>query len=113
MSFARALRVAATGAAAALVVGTLTTTAAEAAPPTKPGGVTGVAAVVTAHPTSYDVAATWNAVTGATSYKVSLTKGGATLASTSVTTTSWSPTVTTGPGTASLSVRAVITKRAG
>jgi hypothetical protein len=113
MSFARALRVAATGAAVALVVGTLTTTAAEARPPTKPGGVTGVAAVVTAHPTSYDVAATWNAVTGATSYKVSLTKGGATLASTSVTTTSWSPTVTTGPGTASLSVRAVITKRAG
>src|SRR5690242_9282339 len=98
MLFSRALRVAATGAAVALVVGTLTTTAAEAKPPTKPGGVTGVKAVVTAHPTSYDVAATWDAVTNATSYKVALTKGGATLASANVTTASWSPTVTTGPG---------------
>jgi hypothetical protein len=112
MSFPRVLRVAATSAALALVVGTVTATAAEAGKPAP--APTGIAATVTAHPSgTYDVAASWNATASATSYKVSLTKGGATLASATVTKTSWTPTVTTTPGSASLSVRAVIGKRQG
>ena len=49
----------------------------------------------------------------ASSYRVALSKAGATLASTTVTTPSWSPTVTTTPGNASLSVRAVVLRKPG
>ena len=44
---------------------------------------------------------------------MALTKGGATLSSATVNTTSWKPTVTTTPGNASLSVRALVGKRPG
>ncbi len=113
MHVARTLRTTALGLAVALVIGSVGVAAAAEAKPTKPGGVTGLAAVVTPHPTSYDVAATWNATANATSYKVALSKSGTTLASATVTTTSWTPTVTTAPGTASLSVRAVAGRRPG
>jgi hypothetical protein len=94
-----------------LAVGTVGATAAEAKPATAP---TGLAALVTAHQDgSFGVAATWNAVARATSYRVALKESGTTLASKTVTTTSWSPTVTTSPGNASLSVRAVIARKPG
>jgi hypothetical protein len=112
MHVVRTFRMSAAVVAATLAVGAVGTSAAEAKP-TRPGSVSGLAAVVTPHDTSYDVAATWNATPNATSYRVALTKGGTTLASASVKTTSWSKTVTTSPGTASLSVRAVITRKPG
>ena len=56
---------------------------------------TGLAASVDAHPGgTYDVSASWDVSAGATSYRVTLTKGGTTLASKTVTTNAWSPTVT-------------------
>jgi hypothetical protein len=113
MLLARALRVSATSAALALVVGTVTTTAAEAKP-TKPGGVPNVAGVATWHSgTTYDVNATWGAVANATGYRVSIVKGATTLASKTVTTLSWDPTVTSGPGQATLQVQAVINHSKG
>ena len=106
----RTFRMAAATLAAAVAVGTVGSMPAWAGKP--PPAPTGLAATVTAHPDgTYDVAATWNAVTSATSYRVSLTKCGATLSSGTVTTTSWSPTVTSTPGNASLSVRAVVGRR--
>ncbi len=108
----RTFRMAAATLAAAVAVGTVGSMPAWAGKPAP--APTGLAATVTAHPDgTYDVAATWNAVTSATSYRVSLTKGGATLSSGTVTTTSWSPTVTSTPGNASLSVRAVVGRRQG
>jgi hypothetical protein len=107
----RTFRMSAAVVAATLAVGALGTTAAEAKPAPAP---TGLAATVIAHQNgSYDVSASWNAVPSATSYRVALTKGGTTLSSATVTVTSWSPTVTTSPGTASLSVRAVIGRKPG
>ena len=111
MHVVRTFRMAATVVAAVLAVGTLGATAAEAKPAPAP---TGLAATVSGHQNgSFDVAASWNAVANATSYRVALTKGGATLSSATVNTTSWKPTVTTTPGNASLSVRALVGKRPG
>lgn len=112
MHVVRTFRMSAFVAAAALTLGALSTGAAEAGkPPPRP---TGLQATVTPHAGgTYDVATTWNAVANATAYKVSITKGGQTLASKSVTTTSWSPTVTSTPGTATLNVRALVGRRQG
>jgi hypothetical protein len=114
MSFTRALRAAACSVVLALAVSTVTTTGADAATGKPAPAPTGLAATVTAHANgSYDVDASWNATANATGYRVALTKGGATLASTTVKTASWSPTVTATPGNASLSVRAVLGKKPG
>jgi hypothetical protein len=97
--------------AAVLALGTVAPTASAARPAPAP---TGLAATVTDNQDgSYRVAATWNAVAQATAYRATLTKAGVTLASATVTDTSWSPTVSTTPGTASLSVRAVVRHRPG
>jgi hypothetical protein len=113
------LRTSALLAASALMAGTVlgTVTVASAAPH-RPGPVTGLVAsadATSASPstTSYAVTSSWNPVSNATSYKVSLTKGGTTLASAKVTGTSWSPTVQSTPGSASLSVHAVNGHRQG
>ena len=106
-------------AASALVAGTVvgTATAASAAPH-RPSVVTGLVASagatsVSPTTTSYAVTSSWNPVSNATAYKVSLTKGGTTLTSAKVIGTSWSPTVQSTPGNASLSVRAVNGHRQG
>jgi hypothetical protein len=113
MSFARAVRAVAATSVLAMAVGVVTTTSAQAAGKPAPGP-TGLAATVTAHPGGgYDVATSWNAVASATGYRVALTKGGATLSTATVKTTTWSPTVTSTPGNASLSVRAVLGKKPG
>ena len=97
--------------ATALVLGPVGISPAEARPAPAP---TGLAAEVTGYEDgSYDIAATWDVVANATSYRVALTKAGATLASGTVTEPSWSPTVTATPGNASLSVRAVIGRKRG
>ncbi|HEX4686348.1 MAG TPA: hypothetical protein VH228_06175 [Nocardioides sp.] len=112
MYVARMLRMSAAAVAAVLAVGTIGATAAEAGKP--PAAPTGLSASVTPHQNgTYDVAASWNAVASATSYRVALTKGGTTLSTATVTATSWAPTVTATPGNASLSVRAVVGKRPG
>src|SRR5215212_3484834 len=95
----------------ALVIGAVGVTPAQAKPAPAP---TGLAADVTPHLNgSYDIAASWNASPRATSYRVTLTQGGATLASAKVTTTHWSQTVTATPGTASLKVRPVVRNQPG
>ena len=100
--------------AAALAVGTAGTASASAAKPTKPGGVTGLAATVTPHQeATYSVDASWNAVSNATSYRVNVVKGGVTLATATVTTNAWSPTFASSPGTGTLSVRAVAKRQPG
>ena len=112
MFAARTLRTSAAALAALVAAGTIGTAPAMAGKP--PPAPTGLTASATAHQDgSYDVTASWNAVASATSYRVSLTKSGTTLSSTTVTTTSWAPTVTATPGNASLSVRAVVGKRPG
>jgi 5'-nucleotidase len=62
---------------------------------------------------TYAVSASWDAVAKATSYRVSLTKSGTTLTTATVPSTIWAATVTTTPGTASLSVRAVVGHKPG
>lgn len=107
----RTLRAPAVVAAAAVLLTAIGAAPAVARPAPAP---TGLAADVTAHEDgTYDVAATWNAVPTATSYRVALSKGSTTLASTTVTTAAWSPTVTAAPGNASLSVRAVVGRKPG
>jgi hypothetical protein len=112
MFAARTLRTSAAALAALVAAGTIGTAPAMAGKPLpKP---TGLAASVDAHPGgTYDVSASWDVSAGATSYRVTLTKGGATLASKTVTTNAWSPTVTASPGTATLSVRAVAGRKPG
>jgi hypothetical protein len=98
---------------AALAFGALGTSAAEAKP-VKPGGVPGVTGVATWHSgTTYDVAATWGSVTGATSYRAAIIKGSTTLAAKTLTGLSWDPTITTGPGPVTLQVQAVVNHRKG
>ena len=98
----RTLRMSATVAVAALAVGTLGAGAAYAGkPPPRPTNVTAaaVATSLSSTSTSYALTASWNAVGNATAYKVSLTKGGQTLASGSVTTTttpSWGKLISQG-----------------
>ncbi|MFC5175990.1 PKD domain-containing protein [Nocardioides taihuensis] len=107
----RTLRAPAVVAAAAVLLTAIGAAPAVARPAPAP---TGLAADVTAHEDgTYDVAATWNAVPTATSYRVALSKGSTTLASTTVATAAWSPTVTAAPGNASLSVRAVVGRKPG
>ena len=112
MNVGRTLRMLGGSLVASLVIGALGTAAAEARP-NKPGPVTGLQAQVTPGSLTYAVAATWNAVANATGYKATITKAGATLASKTVTSPAWSPTVTTTPGTATLSVKAVINHHQG
>jgi 5'-nucleotidase len=99
-------------AAAVLAVSTIGALPAYAGKPAP--APTGLDAQVSAHvDASYDLVVTWNAVPSATSYRVVLTEGGATLSSTTVTTTSWPITVFTAPGTATLSVRGVVGRKPG
>jgi hypothetical protein len=117
MNVASTFRMLAGGLSAGLLIGAFGAGSAEAKP-VKPGGVTGLTASVTpvqpgSTSTSYAVSATWGAASGATKYRVALTKGGVTLSSGNVTTTAWTPTVTSTPGTASLSVTPVATHRKG
>ena len=100
------------GLAATLIAGTVGVGAAEARP-TRPGGVTGLGAVVAPGDLVYGVASSWAAVPNATAYRASLTKGGTTLASKIVSGPSWSATLNTTPGTATLSVQAVVGHRKG
>ena len=115
----RTLRTSALVAASALVAGTVVGTAAAAsAAPTKPGPVNGLVASATASSvspslTAYAVSSSWDPTANATSYRVTLTKGGTTFASVSVTSTSYSRTIQTTPGSATLSVRAVLSHRKG
>ena len=107
----RTVRAAVPAVLAILVAGLVGTSPAAARPAPAP---TGLAVVVAGHEDgSYDIDATWDAVPNATSYRVALTKGGATLASASVTTSAWSPTVTGSPGIIALSVRAVVGRKRG
>jgi hypothetical protein len=108
----RTLRMPAAVAAAMIAVGTVGAAPAMAGKPAP--APTGLNAEVTPHQNgSYDVATSWNAVANATSYRVTLTKGGTTLSSTTVTATNWTPHVVTTPGNASLSVRGVVGKKPG
>jgi hypothetical protein len=115
MGVTRTFRLLTGGLAGVLALGVVaTTSAAEAKPPTKPGGISGLTASAAAHPgDSYDLSATWNPVANATGYRTSLTKGGTVLFSTTVTTPSFSSTLSTTPGAGSLSVRAVVGRRQG
>ena len=97
--------------ATSLVMGTVAISPAEARPPAP--APTGLAVAVTAHQNSYDVAATWDAAPNASAYRVALSKAGSTLASATVSSPAWSPAVTTTPGNASLSVRAVFGRKQG
>lgn len=112
LNVVRPLRLLSGGLTVALVIGVLGTTAAEAKP-TKPGGVTGLAATVTPSHGTYGVASTWNAVTGATGYKASIIRAGATVASATVTSPAWNATLTTPPGAVTLSVKAVVGRHPG
>ena len=113
MHAVRTLRTSALIAASALVAGTVVGTATVAtAAPTRPGAVTNLVASadatsVSPATTSYAVRSSWSPAANATSYQVTLTKGGTTLASVDVTGTSWSQTLRGTPGSGSLSVRAV------
>lgn len=112
MLTSRVLRLPAYVAASALVVVGFAASPASAAKPAP--APTNVQAQVDGHQNgSFDVDATWNAVPNATRYRVSLTKGSTTLASGTVTATTWSPHFTTSPGTATLSVRGVVGKKPG
>jgi hypothetical protein len=113
MPAVRLIRMAACALTAAVGVGTIGVAPAMAAKPAP--APTNLQAPVTANQDgSFDVAASWNAVANATSYRVTLTKGGATLSSATVTKTSWAPVAfTTSPGNASLSVRAVVGRKPG
>jgi hypothetical protein len=108
----RVLRLPAAALVAAVAVTTLGAAPAIAGKPAP--APKNLAATVTAHVNgSYDVGASWDAVPSATSYRVSLTKGGTTLSSATVTATSWTPTVSSSPGNASLSVRGVVGRKPG
>lgn len=109
----RTLRAIAATAAATVALGMVGTTAAQAKP-TQPGSVTGlVVDSVTPSGSTYAVASHWNPVASATKYRVAVTKSGATLVSATVTTASWSGTLATTPGDATLAVRAVIARKPG
>ena len=109
----RTFRMPAIAVAAALAITVLGTSAAQAKP-TKPGGVPGLAAAATWHSgTTYDVAAHWGSVTGATGYRASIISGGATLAAKTLTTLEWDPTITSGPGPVTVQVQAVVNHRKG
>lgn len=99
MHVVRTFRMAAAVVAAALVVGALGTGAAEAGKPRKPGSVSHLTASATEPAIgTYDLAVDWDAAADATSYKASISRAGVTLSSTTVTATSWAPTVAAKPG---------------
>ena len=79
----------------ALLIALTAQAPAEAKPPVKPGPVTGLAMTLSKPADNFQVAATWNAATNATTYSVALTNAatGASLAGNSVGTTSWSASV--------------------
>lgn len=113
MNVASTFRMLAGGLTASLLIGAFGTSAAEARP-TKPGGLTNLTAAATpAAAGTYAVVSSWDPATGATKYRVTITKGGTTVASATVTTASWSPTITSSPGTASLAVTPVAVHRKG
>jgi hypothetical protein len=113
MNVVRTFRLLAGGLTASLLIGAFGTAAAEAKP-TKPGGLTHLTATATpAAAGTYTVASSWDPAAGATKYRVTVTKGGATLASATVISPSWSPTITSAPGTASLAVTPVAVHRKG
>lgn len=108
----RTLRAPALVAAAAVLVAAVGIAPAQAGKPAP--APTGLAAAVDAHVDgSYDIDASWDAVAKASSYRVVLSKAGATLASATVTAPAWSPTVTATPGNASLSVRPYVGRKPG
>lgn len=112
MSAARILRMSGAAVAAVLAIGTVGAAPAMAGKPAP--APKNLAATVDAHQNgTYDVAASWNAVPSATSYRVALKRGATTLKSATVTTTSWTPTISTTPGETSLSVRGVVGKKPG
>jgi hypothetical protein len=84
-----------------------------AARPVRIGPVTGLAATVSKPGAAYSIAATWNALAGATSYRTSVTRGGTTLASATVTSPSWSASVTAAPGAVTLTVIPVAKHKPG
>lgn len=101
------VRVSAVAAAAALTVGVLSTSAAQAGP-AKPGTPTPSASATEPAVGTYDVSVSWGAVTGATSYKATITRAGTILASATMTTTTWDKSLAATPGQRlSVSVRAV------
>ena len=111
--FTRTFRMSAVSAAAALVVTGVGATAAVAAP-VKPGRPTVSASASEPSIGTYDVAVSWTAVTGATSYRATITRSGTTLSSTILTTTSWDQKVTATPGqTLAVSVKALIGHKSG
>jgi hypothetical protein len=113
MNVASTFRMLAGGLTASLLIGAFGTSAAEAKP-TKPGGVTHLTATATpAAAGTYSVTSSWDPASGATKYRVAITKSGTTLASATITTTSWSPTITSSPGTASVAVTPVAAHRRG
>jgi hypothetical protein len=81
----------------------------------KIGPVTGLAAAVTKPAAAYRVAATWNALSGATSYRLALTDStGATLASGTVTGSTWTASTTKPAGTrVTVKVTPLASKRPG
>ncbi|MDX6360177.1 MAG: 5-nucleotidase [Nocardioidaceae bacterium] len=113
MNGVRTFRMLAGGLTASLLIGAFGTTAAQAKP-TKPGGLTHLTATATpAAAGTYTVASSWDPAAGATKYRVAITKNGVTLASATVIAPSWSTTITSAPGTASLAVTPVAVHRKG
>ncbi|WP_151084622.1 PKD domain-containing protein [Nocardioides cynanchi] len=114
MNVASTFRVLAGGLTASLLIGAFGAASAEAKP-TRPGGVTNLTGSAAPGPVSgtYLVTSSWDPAASATKYRVALTKGGATLASATITTTTWNPTVTSSPGDASLAVTPVANHRKG
>ena len=114
MNVVRTFRVLAGGLSASLLIGAFGAGAAEAQP-TKPGGVTNLAASAVAGSASgtYAITSSWDPAAGATRYQATLTKGGVTLASAKVTAPAWNPTVTATPGDASLAVTPIANHRKG
>jgi len=113
MYVARTFRMSAAAVAAVLTVGTLGATAAQARP-AKPGAVTNLTASATTSGLTggtYNVTARWDAVSNATGYRASITKAGVVLASTTVTSPAWHPTLATSAGAATLSVKTVVGHR--
>jgi hypothetical protein len=98
---------------AALAVSVLGTSAAEAKP-TKPGTPTVTASATEPSIGTYDVDASWTAVSGATSYRASVIRSGSTLTSATLSGTAWHPHVSATPGQQlTVSVKAVVNRQPG
>ena len=111
--FSHHLRTSAVVATAALAVSVLGTSAAEAKP-TRPGTPTVTASATEPAIGTYDLTASWTAVSGATGYRATVTRSGTTLASATLNATSWNPHVAATPGQQlTVSVKAVINRKPG